>query len=145
MSAYPEPAVRPPGSSRVRQHMVQRIRSSTRPRPAEWCNSVRVMLCGSDHAVISSDVATFSSPVGVARSVDARVKPRRPGWRPHQRRRSARSPHPPAGSTPTRGAVPGPHSQSVAAGDSLPVWLCTPVRAICPARSLDLLGRRNRR
>jgi hypothetical protein len=34
--------------------------SGSRPLPAEWCSTVRVRLCGSDHAVISSGVATPS-------------------------------------------------------------------------------------
>ena len=35
-------------------------------RPLEWCRSTRGRLCGSDHAVISSEVATGDGSVGVA-------------------------------------------------------------------------------
>jgi N-(2-amino-2-carboxyethyl)-L-glutamate synthase len=35
-------------------------------RPTEWCSSIRMRLCGSDHAVISCGVATPSCGVGGA-------------------------------------------------------------------------------
>jgi len=38
---------------------------SSGSRPAPWCRSTRVSLCGSDHAVVTSGVATFSSVSGL--------------------------------------------------------------------------------
>jgi hypothetical protein len=54
------------------------VSRSTRSRPAAWCNSVRVRLCGSDHAVISSGVATPSCGGGVvSRAMVAHQPPQR--------------------------------------------------------------------
>jgi hypothetical protein len=56
--AVPIPDATPLTSDDVVHHILGR--SLAWSRPAEWCRSVRVRLCGSDHAVISSGVATPS-------------------------------------------------------------------------------------
>ncbi|WIV60915.1 hypothetical protein [Amycolatopsis nalaikhensis] len=51
----------------ARRHGFADVTVGCGSRPIEWCNSVRVRLCWSDHAVMSSGVASSSGVGGVVK------------------------------------------------------------------------------